>query len=158
MILIVPSLGADVISADRRRPVPKTNLEIRRTAIIDRTEPATAQNLTIEDICLQAVKRVETLHALLKRDAHPTGTYEDVFAELRMLLEALPLNTDEFALGGNRWQNAAGYLKSEEQGAACYELKRLSANLAHGRHHRVAARRRRSNTCRSNPVVEFRAG
>ena len=111
----------------------------------DRKELAIAQNLTIEDICLQVVQRIETLHALLKRDTNPTGTYEDAFAEVQLILDALPLNTDEFALAGNRLRNAARYLKSAERGAACYELKLLSRNLTHNRHHRVAARRRRSN-------------
>ncbi len=112
----------------------------------DRTELAIAQNLTIEDIFLQAVERIETLHALLKRDTNATDTYEDAFAEVQLILGALPLNTDEFALAGNRLRNAGRYLKSGERGAACYELKLLSRNLAHNRHHRDAARRRRSKT------------
>ena len=105
-----------------------------------RTEPAIAQNLTIEDLYLQAVERIETLHVRLKRDTNPADTYEDAFAEVQLILDALPLNTDEFALAGNRLRNAARYLKSGDRGAACYELKLLSRNLAHNRHYRVAAR------------------
>ncbi len=108
-----------------------------------RTEPAIAQNLTIEDLYLQAVERIETLHVRLKRGTNPADIYEDAFAEVQLILDALPLNTDEFALAGNRLRNAARYLKSGERGAACYELKLLSRNLAHNRHHRVAVRRRR---------------
>lgn len=107
----------------------------------DRTELEIAQNLTIEDICLQAVECIETLHALLKWDTNPADTYEDAIAEVWMLLDALPLNTDEFALAGNRLRNSTRYLKSGERGAACYELKLLSRNLGHYRYHQVAARR-----------------
>ncbi len=109
----------------------------------DRKELAIAQNLTIEDICLQAVERIETLHERLKRDTNPTDAYEDAFAEVQLILSALPLNTDEFALAGNRLRNAAKYLKSGERGAARYELKLLSRKLARNRHHRVAFRAHR---------------
>ena len=112
----------------------------------NRTETAIAQNLTIEDICLQGVQRIETLHALLKRDTHAADACEDAFAEVWMILDALPLDTDDFALAGNRLRNATRYLESGERGAACYELKLLSRNLTHNRHHRVAVRRRRSKT------------
>jgi len=109
----------------------------------DLKEPVIAQNLTIADICLQAVERIETLHARLKRNTNPTGSYEDAFAEVQLILGALPLNTDEFALAGNRLRNAVRYLKSGERGAACYELKLLTRKLAHNRHHRVAVREHR---------------
>ena len=49
---------------------------------------------------LQAVQRIETLYALLKRGTNPTDTYKDAFAEAQLILDALPLNTDEFALAG----------------------------------------------------------
>ena len=111
-----------------------------------RKELAIAQNLTIGEIFLQAVGRIKTLHALLKRDTNSTDTYEDAFVEVQLMLDALPLDTDEFASAGNRLRNACRYLKSEERGAACYELKLLSRNLAHNRHQRVVTRRRRSNT------------
>ncbi len=110
--------------------------------MIDRTEPTIAQNLTIEDLCLQAVQRIETLHTQIKRDTHPADKFAGAFAEVRMILDALPLDTEEFALAGNRLRNAARYVKSGERGAACYELKMLSRKLAHNRHHRLAARRR----------------
>ena len=112
----------------------------------DRTELAAAQNLTIEDICLQAVERIDTLIALLNGGPIAFDKTEEKCAEVQMLLEALPLNTDEFALAGNRLRNAARYLKSGERGAACYELKLLSRNLAHNRHQRAVARRCRSKT------------
>ncbi len=112
----------------------------------DRTELATAQNLTIEDICLQAVQRIETLHSLLKRDRHPTSTFGAAFAKVRMLLNALPLDTEEFALAGNRLRNAARYLTSGERGAACYELKLLSRKLINNRHHQVDVRQHRNKT------------
>ena len=113
----------------------------------DRKEIAITQNLTIEDIFLQAVQHIKTLQANLIKATTPTNTYVDAFAEVEMILVALPLNTAEFSLAGNRLRNAARYLKSGECGAACYELKLLARNLANNRHHRIAVSQRRSNNC-----------
>ena len=86
-------------------------------------------SLKIEDICLQAVERIEALHALLSRDVKATDTVGNLFANVKRLLDALPLNTEEFGLAGNRLRNADRYLRSRERGAACYELKLLSRSL-----------------------------
>ena len=52
-------------------------------------------------------------------------------ADLRALLESLPLATDEFALAARRLQNADRYLRSRERGAARYELRLLDGSLKH---------------------------
>lgn len=93
-----------------------------------------AHNLKIEDICLQAVERIEALHTLLSRVSEPNDARENVFAKVQRLLEALPLNTEEFALAGNRLRNAGRYLRSRERGAACYELKLLARSLRRSNH------------------------
>src|SRR5262249_8992145 len=51
------------------------------------------------------------------------------FERLRRLLEALPLDTAEFALAVNRLTNARHYLQVGEHGAARYELHLLRRNL-----------------------------
>ena len=108
-----------------------------------RTEAAIAQNVTIDDICRQAVDRIKALRTLLTQDTDSKDTFADVFSELRLILESLPLNTDEFGVAGNRLRNAARYLKSGERGAACYELNLLSRNLDQDRHNRVTVRCRK---------------
>ena len=60
------------------------------------------------------------------RQGHNTnGELED----LQNLLESLPLSTQEFVLACNRLQNAQRYLKSEERGAAKWELHALQQHL-----------------------------
>jgi hypothetical protein len=49
--------------------------------------------------------------------------------DLRILLETLPLSTDEFGLACNRVTNAKGYLQSNELGAAMWELRALRQQL-----------------------------
>jgi hypothetical protein len=51
------------------------------------------------------------------------------FERLRLLLEALPLETTEFGLAVNRLANARHYLNSGEFGAARYELRLLWRSL-----------------------------
>jgi hypothetical protein len=51
------------------------------------------------------------------------------FEWLRLLLEALPLDTTEFGLAQNRLANARRYLGSGEFGAARYELRLLRRSL-----------------------------
>jgi len=51
------------------------------------------------------------------------------FEELRLLLEALPLDTEEFGLAVNRLANAWQYVESGEYGAAGYELRLLRRSL-----------------------------
>ncbi|MCZ7526575.1 MAG: hypothetical protein M5U14_09490 [Acidimicrobiia bacterium] len=49
--------------------------------------------------------------------------------ELQVLLETLPLSTDQFGLACVRLQNAQRYLVSEEHGAARWELNTLRQQL-----------------------------
>jgi hypothetical protein len=51
------------------------------------------------------------------------------FERLRRLLEALPLDSTEFALAVNRLANARHYLEIGEYGAARYELRLLRRSL-----------------------------
>jgi hypothetical protein len=51
------------------------------------------------------------------------------FERLRLLLEALPLDTTDFGLAVNRLANARHYLESGECGAARYELRLLRRSL-----------------------------
>jgi hypothetical protein len=48
---------------------------------------------------------------------------------LRLLLEALPLETTEFGRAVNRLANARHYLEAGERGAALYELRLLRRSL-----------------------------
>ena len=96
------------------------------------TEPSP----TIEDICLQAVQHVEDLMAQIARGSNPLNDSGFAFDETQMLLEALPLNTDEFGLAANRLRNASRYLRSQELGAAGYELRLLVRSLTREGHHR----------------------
>jgi hypothetical protein len=49
--------------------------------------------------------------------------------QLRLLLEALPLDSTEFSLAWNRLANARHYLESGERGAARFELRLLRRSL-----------------------------
>jgi hypothetical protein len=51
------------------------------------------------------------------------------FGRLRVLLEALPLDTREFGLAVNRLANARHYLESGEYGAVRYELRLLRRSI-----------------------------
>jgi hypothetical protein len=60
------------------------------------------------------------------QDGHRTNGEVD---DLRILLETLPLSTDEFGLACNRLTNAKRYLQSSEIGAAMWELRALRQQL-----------------------------
>jgi hypothetical protein len=49
--------------------------------------------------------------------------------DLRILLETLPLSTDEFGLACNRLTNTKRYLQANELGAAGWELRALRQQL-----------------------------
>jgi hypothetical protein len=51
------------------------------------------------------------------------------FEELRLFLEALPLDSAAFCVAVNRLANARQYVKSGEYGAARYELRLLRRSL-----------------------------
>ena len=55
--------------------------------------------------------------------------WKDQLTVAAMLLESLPLSTSEFGLAMNRLNNARRYLKSNECGAARYELRLLIGGL-----------------------------
>jgi hypothetical protein len=78
----------------------------------------------------------ESIHALLREGLdelleQPSDHKPPVaqFERLRLLLEALPLDTAEFGLAVNRLANARHYLVSGEFGAARYELRLLRRSL-----------------------------
>ena len=78
----------------------------------------------------------ESVHALLREGLdellrHLSDHKPPVarFERLRLLLEALPLDTAEFGLAVNRLANARHYLGSGEFGAARYELRLLRRSL-----------------------------
>jgi hypothetical protein len=98
---------------------------------------AAEPNPTVHDICLQAVEHVEELIAQITRGSNPLDESNFAFDQAQVLLEALPLNTDEFSRAVNRLKNANRYLRSCEFGAACYELRLLAGSLCHDRHYRA---------------------
>jgi hypothetical protein len=51
------------------------------------------------------------------------------FGRLRVLLDALPLDTTEFGLAVNRLANAQHYLETGEHGAGRFELRLLRRSL-----------------------------
>jgi hypothetical protein len=65
----------------------------------------------------------------------------DDFQHARHLLEAIPQDSDQYALSSNRLRNAHRYLMSKERGAARYELQLLAANLRNFRAQQVDSRR-----------------
>jgi hypothetical protein len=80
----------------------------------------------------------ESVHALLREGldellGQPSAHKPPVarLERLRLLLEALPLDTTEFGLAVNRLANARHYLGSGEFGAARYELRLLRRSLEH---------------------------
>jgi hypothetical protein len=77
--------------------------------------------------CVRALL-CEGLGELLGRPAgHPTSAA--CWEPLRLLLEALPLDSTEFGLAVNRLANARRYLEAGEDGAARYELRLLRRSL-----------------------------
>jgi hypothetical protein len=78
----------------------------------------------------------ESVHALLRESLDELlGQLSDHkppvarFERLRLLLEALPLDTTEFGLAMNRLANARHYVVAGEFGAAQYELRLVRRSL-----------------------------
>ena len=90
---------------------------------------ATTRKVTIHDIFQQSTRQVESLLAQLEQAAGSNRDYADEIAELQRILETLPLSTGEFGVATNRVRNASRYLRSQERGAARYELKMLARSL-----------------------------
>lgn len=68
-------------------------------------------------------------HASDRLPAQRGGDSVADFEQVRRLLEALPLTTEEFGRALNRLANARRYLSSGEDGAARYELCLLRRSL-----------------------------
>jgi hypothetical protein len=68
------------------------------------------------------------LERLLHRDQSVEKHFDDLLA-VESLLAALPLASDEFALVASRMGNARRYLRSNEIGAARYEIGMLASTL-----------------------------
>ena len=85
--------------------------------------PSTEQTRVtpIDEIRQLAVGR---LRSLMQRLSDKERAAHDV-DNLRTLFESLPLASGEFGLAVNRLQNAQRYLRSDEIGAARYELRLL---------------------------------
>jgi hypothetical protein len=62
----------------------------------------------------------------------PESDPRDHLESVRSLLESLPLSTGEYGIGQNRLRNAERYLKSQEHGAARFELQMLAGSLRNG--------------------------
>lgn len=83
-----------------------------------------------ESVCLQEVFRpilsaLDKVVHTIREDRHDDG---DLY-EMQILLETLPLSTDQFGLACVRLQNAQRYLASQEHGAARWELNTLRQQL-----------------------------
>ena len=91
--------------------------------------PNTILNLTLQG------RRFAAIHALsgiLIRVCRGGPCVEKRFHCLQMLLDALPLPTNEFKLATSRLNNAHRHLKEDESGAALYELQLLLRSLVAG--------------------------
>ncbi len=97
--------------------------------MIQVNDTLTANSATGDALVLQAVRQIETLQMRLKHCTAPPGALADILAHVRMVLKALPMSADELALAGICLRDAARYLKSDERGAAGYELQLLAHQL-----------------------------
>ena len=71
----------------------------------------------------------ETVHFVLENCLRGGEDVREKIAEIRQLLEAVPLSTSEFGLATVRLDNAERYLNYGEPGAARYELRLLAGSL-----------------------------
>ncbi len=93
------------------------------------------QHLQPESLDQLANDAVTRVRRVIDRIANATATVDDLL-DIQLLLNALPMGTDEFGLAKNRLSNACHYLRSNTSGAALYELKLLLGSL-HSSFHRV---------------------
>ena len=70
----------------------------------------------------------ELTSKLLSRPQATEGA-DQAFDEARLVLESLPLTTEEFATAINRLENARRYLQAGEHGAASSELRLMVRSL-----------------------------
>ncbi len=71
---------------------------------------------------------VQCVNRLLQKRRLDDATEQD-FASARVMLDALPLSTQEYDLACRRLQNAQHYLRYIEPGAAWYELRLVARSL-----------------------------
>ncbi|MBN2296015.1 MAG: hypothetical protein JXM70_26520 [Pirellulales bacterium] len=83
------------------------------------------QRMSLDSVFRPVMSALNRLVVQL-RDGQPTNGEVD---DLWVLLETLPLSTDEFGLSCNRLCNAHRYLLAKEVGAARWELKELKLYL-----------------------------
>lgn len=81
--------------------------------------------ISLQEIYRPVQKAIEKLVNQLRGGYHGNGELDD----LMIMLESLPLSTDEFGLAFNRLMNARGYLISCVCGAAIWELNALRRQL-----------------------------
>jgi hypothetical protein len=83
---------------------------------------------TIQEVRQEAILKLAAVLQMLQRRSDPRDHLETV----RSLLESLPLSTGEYGMAQNRLRNAERYLRSQEHGAARFELQMLAGSLRNG--------------------------
>jgi hypothetical protein len=83
---------------------------------------------TIQEVRQEAILKLAAVLQMLHRRSDPRDHLESV----RSLLESLPLSTGEYGIAQNRLRNAERYLRSQEHGAARFELQMLAGSLRNG--------------------------
>jgi hypothetical protein len=78
----------------------------------------------------QCCRRMEFAVGKLIEDAKAEAAWTESYLEAAALLESVPLDTKEFAIAGQRLENALHYCLDGEFGAACFELRQLRSQLA----------------------------
>lgn len=80
-----------------------------------------------------AVTVIQSLQIALLRAVQKSRRGLEIAPDIReasLLLESLPLTSDEFGLAANRLRNAHRYFTSGEFGAAAWELRTLRSTLS----------------------------
>jgi hypothetical protein len=93
------------------------------SVLISREELAHAPS--IDEIRENSARRLQSLMRTLSDIDRAAAEFSD----LRTVIESLPMPSGEFSLAKNRLRNAQRYLRSDEAGAARYELCLLLGSL-----------------------------
>lgn len=80
---------------------------------------------TTDTLSRELLSAVDRVVAWLRRGS----CHFDGFERIEELLESLPLASDAFNTATNRLKNARRYLRSDERGAARYEIQLLANSL-----------------------------
>ena len=91
-----------------------------------------ATTTNIETRLLHAIRQIGALLERINCKPNPglqRPFEEDTITVLGRILESLPLSTAEYGVAANRLENAGRYMRSEENGAASYELRMLARSL-----------------------------